>query len=163
MANVVRDPHQHPDAIIPDLATNNVFKFSKDQVAFVYGSIWKQRYFTKVAMATSVARPVEVVNKKWSKYRCPRPEAIGGCVLSSRQHAPPNRPLCDGCHSVGYEYPHEASAEWNVGGALPRPRQRARATPDSQQHLNPAHMNYVAASSTPAFSATRKAAACESD
>src|SRR6185312_8613525 len=25
MANVVRDPHQHPDAIIPDLATNNVY------------------------------------------------------------------------------------------------------------------------------------------
>ena len=48
MANVVRDPHEHPDAIIPDLATNNVYKFSKDQVAFVYGSIWKQRYFTKI-------------------------------------------------------------------------------------------------------------------
>jgi hypothetical protein len=48
MANVVRDPHQHPDAITPDLATNTVYKFSKDQVAFVYGSIWKQRYFTKV-------------------------------------------------------------------------------------------------------------------
>ena len=28
MANVVRDPRQHPDAIIPDLATNNVYKFS---------------------------------------------------------------------------------------------------------------------------------------
>lgn len=30
MANVVRDLRQHPDAIIPDLATNNVYKFSKD-------------------------------------------------------------------------------------------------------------------------------------
>ena len=47
MANIVRDPREHPDAIIPDLATNNVAKFTKDQVAFVYGSIWKQRYFTK--------------------------------------------------------------------------------------------------------------------
>src|SRR3569833_1319687 len=41
MANVVRDPRQHPDAFIPDLATNNVSRFSKDQVAFVYGSKWK--------------------------------------------------------------------------------------------------------------------------
>jgi mono/diheme cytochrome c family protein len=42
MANVVRDPCEHPEAIIPDLATNNVSqKFTKDQVAFVYGSIWK--------------------------------------------------------------------------------------------------------------------------
>ena len=30
MANVVRDPRQHPDAIIPDLATNDIYKFSKD-------------------------------------------------------------------------------------------------------------------------------------
>jgi hypothetical protein len=48
MANVVRDPKEHPDAITPDLATNNVAKFTKDQVAFVYGSLWMQRYFTKV-------------------------------------------------------------------------------------------------------------------
>jgi hypothetical protein len=48
MANVIRDPPEHPDAIIPDLATNSIAKFSKDQVAFAYGSVWKQRYFTKV-------------------------------------------------------------------------------------------------------------------
>ena len=47
MANVVRDPREHPDAIIPDLATNSIAKFSKDDVALVYGSVWKQRYFTK--------------------------------------------------------------------------------------------------------------------
>jgi mono/diheme cytochrome c family protein len=43
MANVVRDPRTHPDAIIPNLATNSVAKVTKDQVAFVYGSVWKQR------------------------------------------------------------------------------------------------------------------------
>ena len=49
MANVVRDPREHPDAIIPDLAEpTRSPKFTKDQVAFVYGSIWKQRYFTKI-------------------------------------------------------------------------------------------------------------------
>jgi hypothetical protein len=46
MANVVRDPREHPEAIIPDPATNNVAPFTKDQVALVYGSLWKQRYFT---------------------------------------------------------------------------------------------------------------------
>ena len=81
MANVVRDPRQHPDAIIPDLATNNVFKFSKDQVAFVYGSLWKQRYFTKVG-DDYFPLPVQwdVVNKKWSNTRCRRREAIGGLL-----------------------------------------------------------------------------------
>lgn len=47
MANVVRDPREFPDAIIPDLSTDPIAKFAKDQVALVYGSIWKQRYFTK--------------------------------------------------------------------------------------------------------------------
>jgi mono/diheme cytochrome c family protein len=42
MANVVRDPKMYPDAIIPDLSTNNVAKFTVDQVAFVYGSKWKR-------------------------------------------------------------------------------------------------------------------------
>ena len=49
MANVVRDPKEHPDAIIPDLAQPNpLVTFTRDQIAFVYGSKWKQRYFTKV-------------------------------------------------------------------------------------------------------------------
>ena len=48
MANVVRDPREHPEAIIPDLTTNTVAPFTLDQVAFVYGSKWKQRYFTRI-------------------------------------------------------------------------------------------------------------------
>src|SRR5450432_335880 len=48
MANVVRDPKVHPDAILPDLSKPNpLVKFSKADIAFVYGSKWKQRYFTK--------------------------------------------------------------------------------------------------------------------
>src|SRR5215470_9235263 len=36
MANVVRDPREHPDAIIPDLnQPNPVVTFTKDQIAFV--------------------------------------------------------------------------------------------------------------------------------
>jgi len=49
MANVVRDPREHPDAIIPDLSKPDpLLTFSKDDIAFVYGSKWKQRYFKKV-------------------------------------------------------------------------------------------------------------------
>jgi hypothetical protein len=48
MANVVRDPKTHPDAILPDLSKPDpLVKFTKDDIAFVYGSKWKQRYFTK--------------------------------------------------------------------------------------------------------------------
>ena len=49
MANVVRDPKEHPDAIAPDLTKPNpLVTFTKDDIAFVYGSKWKQRYFKKV-------------------------------------------------------------------------------------------------------------------
>src|SRR5260370_18527934 len=49
MANVVRDPKEHPDAILPDLSKPDpLVKFTKDDIAFVYGSKWKQRYFKKV-------------------------------------------------------------------------------------------------------------------
>src|ERR1700722_1223628 len=48
MANVVRDPRTHPDAILPNLAKPDpLVKFTKDDIAFTYGSKWKQRYFTK--------------------------------------------------------------------------------------------------------------------
>ncbi len=48
MANVVRDPKIHPEAILPDLSKPNpLVNFTKDDIAFVYGSKWKQRYFTK--------------------------------------------------------------------------------------------------------------------
>jgi len=32
MANVVRDPREHPEVILPDLATNSVKKFRRDDV-----------------------------------------------------------------------------------------------------------------------------------
>src|SRR5579864_4157024 len=49
MANVVRDPREFPDAIIPDLSKGDpLVKFSKNDIALVYGSVWKQRYFTKI-------------------------------------------------------------------------------------------------------------------
>lgn len=72
MANVVRDPKQHPEAIIPDLKTNNVARFSIDQVALVYGSRWKQRYFTKIG-DDYYPLPVQwdVGNRKWLKYHVP--------------------------------------------------------------------------------------------
>src|SRR5271163_3355578 len=48
MANVVRDPKIHPEAILPDLSKPDpLVKFTQDDIAFVYGSKWKQRYFTK--------------------------------------------------------------------------------------------------------------------
>src|ERR1700743_2117296 len=48
MANIVRDPKVHPDAVLGDFAhPDPVRTFTLDQVAFVYGRRWKERYFGK--------------------------------------------------------------------------------------------------------------------
>lgn len=49
IAKFVRDPKVHPDAIIPDLskADPKIVTFKKEDIAFVYGSHCKQRYFKK--------------------------------------------------------------------------------------------------------------------
>ncbi len=123
MANVVRDPRQHPDAIIPDLATNHIYQFSTDQVALVYGSIWKQRYFAKVG-DDYFPLPVqwEVLNKKWSKYQVPATggDWWGAFYPADNMHRPTG-PLCDGCHSAGMYIPHQASRRMECGlRAVPR-------------------------------------------
>ena len=151
MANVVQDPRQHPDAIIPDLTTNEVYKFSKDQVAFVYGNIWKQRYFTKIGN-DYFPLPVqwEVLNKKWSKYQVP---PTGGdwwaAFYPPDNMQRPTGPLCDGCHSVGYDIRTKQVSEWNVGcERCHGPGSDHVARPTAGNVLNPARMNYVAASDT---------------
>src|SRR5215831_18697234 len=46
MANVVTDPKTRPEVILPDLAkADPLLTFKKEDIAFVYGSKWKQRYF----------------------------------------------------------------------------------------------------------------------
>jgi hypothetical protein len=48
MANVIRDPREHPEAVLGDFVHPDPKRpFGLDQVAFVYGSPWKQQYFTK--------------------------------------------------------------------------------------------------------------------
>jgi predicted CXXCH cytochrome family protein len=151
MANVVRDPREHPDAIIPNLATNNVSpKFTKDQVAFVYGSIWKQRYFTKIG-DDYYPEPAQwdVTKKMWRPYFVPK-----GGDWWERFYPPdnmkrPTGPTCDGCHSVGYNIQTKQVAEWNVGCERchgPGSAHVEHATRDNI--LNPERMDYVSASDT---------------
>ena len=70
MANVVRDPKEHPDAIIPDLSKPDpLVTFTKDDIAFVYGSKWKQRYFTKVGDDYfPLGAQWDVTHKRWRAY-----------------------------------------------------------------------------------------------
>jgi predicted CXXCH cytochrome family protein len=146
MANVVRDPRSHPKAIIPNLATNNVHKFSVDQVAFVYGSIWKQRYFTKIG-DDYFPLPVQwdIGNRVWRPYVVPRGGDWWASVYPPDNMQRPTGPLCDGCHSVGYDIHTKQVAEWNVGcERCHGPGGEHAAHPLNSNILNPAQFDSVA-------------------
>jgi len=151
MANVVRDPRVHPEAIIPDLATNNVSKkFTKEDVAFVYGSVWKQRYFTKIG-DDYFPEPAQwdVTNHVWKPYFVAKGTDWWEPFYPPDNRKRPTGPTCDGCHSVDYNIQTKQVAEWNVGCEKchgPGSEHVEHATRGNI--LNPARMEYVAANDT---------------
>jgi predicted CXXCH cytochrome family protein len=117
MANVVQDPHEHSEAIIPDLTkTDPLVTFTKEDIAFVYGSRWKQRYFKKVGDDYfPLPAQWDVTHKKWSGYFVKNGSDWWAPLYPPDNMQRPTGPLCDGCHSVGYDIQTKKVAEWNVG------------------------------------------------
>jgi predicted CXXCH cytochrome family protein len=150
MANVVRDPREHPEAIFPDLAKDPIAKFSKEQVALVYGSIWKQRYFTKVG-DDYFPEPAQwdITNKVWRPYFVPKGADWWVPYYPPDNMQRPTGPTCDGCHSVDYNIRTKQVVEWNVGCERchgPGSEHAAHATRGNI--INPARLDYVQASDT---------------
>ncbi|HEX4637272.1 MAG TPA: cytochrome c3 family protein [Rhizomicrobium sp.] len=155
MANVMRDPKTHPDAIAADPATApEELRFSKDDVAFVYGREWKQRYWKKSGDTyVPLTAQWNFETKKWSKYHVPDkggdwwgqyyPDPKGD------NSARPTAPLCDGCHSVDFNIDTKQPLEWNVGCEVCHGAGSAHvANPTRVTILNPARQNYVQANDT---------------
>jgi predicted CXXCH cytochrome family protein len=150
MANVVRDPREFPDAIIPDLATNSISKFTKDQVALVYGSIWKQRYFTKRG-DDYFPEPVQwdITNRVWRPYFVANGTDWWATLYPPDNMQRPTGPTCDGCHSVDYNIHTKQVAEWNVGcERCHGPGSGHVEHPSRGNTLNPSRMDYVQESDT---------------
>src|ERR1700719_4387561 len=117
MANVVRDPKQHPEAIIPDLTKPDpLLKFTKDDIALVYGSLWKQRYFTKIG-DDYFPEPAQwdITHKIWRPYFVANGTDWWAALYPPDNMKRPTGPTCDGCHSVDYDIHTKKVAEWNVG------------------------------------------------
>ena len=150
MANVVRDPRQYPDAIIPNLSTNPFARFTKDRVALVYGSIWKQRYFTKIGEDLfPLPAQWDIGNRVWRQYFVPNGADWWAKLYPPDNMKRPTGPTCDGCHSVDYNIHTKQVAEWNVGcERCHGPGSEHVAHPSRGNVLNPAHMDYVAAADT---------------
>ena len=150
MANVVRDPREYPDAIIPNLSTNPLQKFTKEQVALVYGSLWKQRYFTKIG-DDYYPEPAQwdVTGKVWRPYFVANGTDWWATLYPPDNFQRPTGPTCDGCHSVDYNIRTKQVVEWNVGcERCHGPGSEHVAHPSRGNILNPARMDYVRANDT---------------
>ena len=147
MANVVRDPREHPEAIIPNLTTNPLGKFTKEQVALVYGSLWKQRYFTKIG-DDYFPEPAQwdVTNHVWRPYFVAKGSDWWEPFYPADNMQRPTGPTCDGCHSVDYDIHTKKVVEWNVGcERCHGPGSEHVAHPTRGNILDPARMEYVEA------------------
>ena len=154
MANVLRDPKTHPDAFAADPATAPAeLRFSKDEVAFTYGSKWKQRFWKKQG-DTYVPLPVQynIATKTWSKYHVADTQdwwATHYPDPKGDNSARPTASLCDGCHSVNFNIDTKQPVEWNVGcEACHGAGSLHAANPKLFNILNPARQGYVQANDT---------------
>jgi predicted CXXCH cytochrome family protein len=148
MANVVRDPRVHPDAIIPDLAKPDpLVTFTKDDVAFTYGSKWKQRYFKKVGDDYfPLGAQWDVTNKVWRAYMVREGTDWWAPHYPADNMKRPTGPLCDGCHSVNYNVQTKQVTEWNVGcEKCHGPGAGHAAKPSRANIVNPARLDFVRA------------------
>ena len=163
MANVVADPKVHPEVVLPDFSKPDpLLTFKLDDVAFVYGSKWKQRYFTKrrqrlLSAAGAVGRrqPRVAAVLRAAQHR------LVGAALSGRQHAAADR-------SALRRLPFGQLRRQDQGGhgmerrlrEVPRARQR-HMSPNRPPRTSSIPRSWISsAPTTPAFSATRRDSRC---
>ena len=148
MANVVRDPREHPDAIVPDLANAGpLVTFKLQDIALVYGSKWKQRYFTKVDSDYFVLPAQwDIAHQKWLPYFVQKGSDWWADLYPPDNMKRPTGPLCDGCHSVNYDIRTKTVTEWNVGcERCHGPGAGHAAHPSRENIVNPVRLDFVRA------------------
>ena len=148
MANVVVDPKVHPDAVLPDFSKPDpLLTFRLSDVAFVYGSKWKQRYFQKVGDDYfPLPAQWDITNRVWRAYNVKPGTDWWTTHYPPSNDKRPTGPLCDGCHSVNYNLKTRQVTEWNVGcERCHGPGSEHVAMPTRQNIVNPAHLDNVQA------------------
>jgi predicted CXXCH cytochrome family protein len=148
MANVVTDPHVKPEVIIPDFSKPDpLVTFTRDDIAFVYGTKWKQRYFKKVGNDYyPLPAQWDIANKTWRAYFVGPNTDWWGPFYPADNMKRPTGPLCDGCHSVNYDVKTKAVTEWNVGcERCHGPGGEHVQQPSATNIVNPARLDYVRA------------------
>jgi predicted CXXCH cytochrome family protein len=151
MANVVVDPRQHRDRVLPDFnKPDPLLTFKLDDVAFVYGSKWKQRYFTKVGNDYyPLPAQWDVTHRIWRAYNVQPNTDWWVPFYPPGNMQRPTGPLCDGCHSVNYNAQLKTVTEWNVGcERCHGPGSQHIANPSTANIVNPARLDFTRATDT---------------
>ncbi|MEQ1885212.1 MAG: cytochrome c3 family protein [Bryobacteraceae bacterium] len=148
MANVVRDPKVHPDAVTPDLSKPNpLVTFTVNDIAWVYGSKWKQRYFTKRGDDYyPLGAQWDVGKQLWRPYKVAANTDWWVPFFPDDNMGRPTGQLCDGCHSVNFNIQTKTVTEWNVGcEKCHGPGSAHVARPTQASIVNPARLDNVQA------------------
>jgi predicted CXXCH cytochrome family protein len=151
MANVVTDPKEHPEVVLPDFAKPDpLLTFKLDDVAFVYGTKWKQRYFTKVGNDYfPLPAQWDVTHRQWRAYMVQPNTDWWVPFYPADNMKRPTGPLCDGCHSVNYNVQTKTVAEWNVGcERCHGPGSQHVQKPSAATIVNPGRLDFVRANDT---------------
>jgi len=146
MANVIRDPKEHPEAVLGDFThPNPVRTFGLDEVAFVYGSRYKQRYFTKRGDDYfPLPAQWDVAKQRWLPYHVEAGTDWWVPFYGPNNSDRPTGPTCDGCHSVNYDVQTKTVTEWNVGcEKCHGPGSEHVAHPTRTNIVNPDTVDYV--------------------
>ena len=151
MANVVTNPREHPERVLPDFTkADPLLTFKLDDVALVYGTKWKQRYFTKVGNDYfPLSAQWDVSHKIWRAYKV-QPNTDWWVPFYPDDNAKrPTGPLCDGCHSVNYDVKTKSMTEWNVGcEKCHGPGSAHVRNPGPTTIVNPRRLDFVGATDT---------------
>ncbi len=117
MANILVDPKKHPEAVLGDFTHPDPLRtFSLDQVAYLYGSRYKQRYFVKRGDDYfPLPAQWDVAGKRWLVYHAETGTDWWTSFYGPDNADRPTGPTCDGCHSVNYDVVSRQVTEWNVG------------------------------------------------
>ena len=151
MANVIRDPKVAPEAVLGDFTHADPLRtFGLDEVAFTYGSRWKQRYFTKRGDDYfPLPAQWDVAKKRWLPYHADPGTDWWLPFYGPSNFDRPTGPTCDGCHSVNYDIKTKQVTEWNVGcEKCHGPGSFHVAHPTKKNIVNPAMLDYVRGNDT---------------
>jgi predicted CXXCH cytochrome family protein len=151
MANVVLDPKTHREAVLGDFEkADAAVTFKLDDVALIYGSKWKQRYFKKTGDDFyPLGAQWDVNHRQWRPYLVQPNTDWWVPHYPATNEGRPTGPLCDGCHSVNYNLQTKTPTEWNVGcERCHGPGSEHIRQPSAANIVNPAKLDFVRANDT---------------